>query len=270
MVPELALSEDAGKQHTFCADIFEKRPSFEEMQRFADWGASVQEHMQLLMQRRGCPVKWVGLFVDQTGMLALFQFSDRVILGHAKTSAEAIMRALPKEQRRAVYLGLRPLDELDQKRINAWKTPAALRPAESDSESEESSDEGPRPMAELLAKEPPAKRRKCSDLALPTSSAQCQDLALVGTDHTAAWVYLARKYATIHVASAGEQPSQLGYIRCHREPRRLQLLIQAVQEDYEKASLCSVVRTAVRLVKDGSIPTYEGVNCRKTEFLRRS
>jgi hypothetical protein len=196
-VPDLALSDDGGKQCTFCADVFDKRPPFEEMQRFASWGDEIQEQMQLSMQRRACPVKWVGLFVDQKGMLALFQFNEPVILGHAKTSAEVIMHALPKDQRRAVYLGLRPVDELDQKRIIGWKTPAALRPAESDSESEELSDEGSRPVAELLAREPPAKRRKL-EIALPVQ--QCQDLALVGTDHTATWAYLARLYATVHVA----------------------------------------------------------------------
>ena len=47
------------------------------------------------------------------------------------------------------------------------------------------------------------------------------------------------------------------------------LLVEAVQEDYEKASLRTVVKTAVRLAKDGALPTYEGARCRKTEFLRR-
>ena len=32
--------------------------------------------MQLSMQRRVCTVKWVGLFVDQKGLLTLFQFID--------------------------------------------------------------------------------------------------------------------------------------------------------------------------------------------------
>ena len=202
--------------------------------------------------------------------MALFHFKRRMILGHAESSAEVILRPLPPEQRRAVEIGLRPLDELDQRRIRAWKTPDAVRPAEmSESESENSDDEGPRPVAELLAREPPAKRRKCSDLALPTPSSQCQDLALVGTDHTATWAYLARQYATIHVASAGEQPSHLGFIRCHREARRSMLLVEAVQEEYEKASLRTVVKTAVRLVKNGALPTYEGARCRRTEFLRR-
>ena len=47
------------------------------------------------------------------------------------------------------------------------------------------------------------------------------------------------------------------------------LLVEAVQEDYEKASLRTVVKTAVRLAKNGALPTYEGARCRKTEFLRR-
>ena len=166
-VPDLELAEDGGKQFTFAADLFPVRPPFEVLQSFTAFSAAIQAQMEQALQQKKCPGAWVGLFVDERGMLALFHFKRRMTVAHAKSSAEVILHPLPPEQRRAVELGLRPLDELDQKRINAWKTPAALRPAQSDSESEESSDEGPRPMAELLAKEPPAKRRKCSDLALP-------------------------------------------------------------------------------------------------------
>ena len=78
----------------------------------------------------------------------------------------------------------------------------------------------------------------------------------------ATWAYLARLYATV-------QPARLGYIRCHREPRRVMLLVEAVQMEYERASLRSVVKTAVRLATNGALPTYEGARCRRTEFWRR-
>ena len=110
--------------------------------------------------------------------------------------------------------GLRPLDELDQRRIKAWKTPDSVRP-ETDSESE-CEESHPLPAAALLARydERPAKRRKCEELAL--LQPVCQDLALLPTDRKAAWACSAQQDATIHVASAGNRPEQLSWIRCHR------------------------------------------------------
>ena len=287
----MALSEGGGKQHTFCADVFECRPEFEKIQSSSSQSVSVREQLEEAMKRKNCPVSWVGLYVDQFGLLAVFVFKHRLILGHAKTTAEAVLQpflnSLPEQYRRAVELGLRPLDELDQQRIMAWKTTAAVRPAEdSDTETEDEAEEveAPKSAAQLLAEhecsqiERAAKRRRTDALALPSIAdrdvgtvveAVFTHPATSECRHQAAWAYLAQEEATIHVASAGEQPASLSYIRCHREQRRVQLLVKNVNKDYVKAGLLTVVKVAVRLAKDGCLPGHEGPRARKTEFIRR-
>ena len=140
-VPGLVLNEESGNQQTFCADVFRPRPSFRDMQKAAHWAVLQQEAMEEAMQRAKCPVAWAALYVDDTGMLALFHFKHRLMLNDAKRGAKTVLQQFPEEQRRAVELGLRPLDELDQHRIKGWKTLTAVRPTEEqESSSEEEGD----------------------------------------------------------------------------------------------------------------------------------
>ena len=296
-VPALALREGPGKQNTFCADVFQPRPPFEEIQNGASWSVSAQAQMEEALKRKACPVSWVALFVDESGMFAVIQFKHRLTLGDAKRGAEAVLKALPEAQRCAIEVGLHPMDELDSERIRAWKTVAAVRP-EADEESSDSEEEEtqvffappgtpqPAPTAAPTAAEllktyeegRAAKRRRLDDAIVPLSR-EVVKVACEGSDlalNTAyvptlvqAWVYLAQQSATVHVASAGERPATLSYIRCHREARRVQLLAEHARKEYEKPGLLAVVRVAVQLATDGSLPGHDGPRARKTEFIRR-
>ena len=295
----MALSDEGGKQSTFCADLFQPRPPFEDIQKFAPWSVAAQAQMEEALKRKTCPVSWAALFVDQSGMLAVFHFKRRLMVSHAKTGAEAVLKALPEAQRRVVELSLRPLDELDSKRIRAWKTMAAVRP-EGDEDSSSSEGEGDNQMffvssgtprapsppaaptaAELLAtheEKQVAKRRR---LDQPGIEQLCRNMASAAPGHapimtwnhttnlTKGWIYLAQQSATVHVASTGERPATLSYIRCHREARRVQLLVEHLRKEYEKVGLLTVVRVAAQLAEDGSLPGHDGPRARKTEFIRR-
>ena len=93
-VPQMVLSETPGKQSAFCADVFKPRPPFAQIQSFAPWGVSLQNQFEEAMERESCPVAWMGMFVDQEGMMALFHFKHPVILGHAKTAIGTILKSL--------------------------------------------------------------------------------------------------------------------------------------------------------------------------------
>ena len=93
------------------------------------------------MQRAKCPVAWAVLYVDDTGMLVLFHFKHRLMLNDAKRGAKTVLQQFPEEQRRAVELGLRPLDELDQHCIKGWKTMTVVRPAEEEESISEEEEE---------------------------------------------------------------------------------------------------------------------------------
>ena len=70
------------------------------------------------------------------------------------------------------------------------------------------------------------------------------------------------------VAEAGERPT-LTFVRCHLEARRLELIVQTVQAEYERFSMVAVVRVAAALAKDGAIPDAAGPRARKSDFLKR-
>ena len=111
-VPDLVLSEESSNQQTFCADVFRPRPQFREMQKAAHWAVLQQEAMEEAMQRAKCPVSRASVYVGDLGVLAMFHFEHRLMLNDAKRGTKTVPCEFPKEQCRAVELGLRPLDEL--------------------------------------------------------------------------------------------------------------------------------------------------------------
>ena len=295
-----AFNLTEGKVDTFVADVFQPRPDFENAARYHIWSTDAREKMQHAMQRKNCPVEWAGLVIDQLGLLAIVRFQKRLILGSAKNATSSILQCLPDEQRRAAELGLRPLDEVDKDRISAWQTMAEVRPRgfnkrareETDSEEEvplplakrtktlqallaevaeeSSEDEGsfapPRlaltdsapTLAEAAARQPEALRRATS-------------AELNIQDPTSVWEHRAKREATIVLAEVGERPSQLAYIRCHRENRRLLLLqqrIRAAGAQRRELSLLHVVQIAARLARESIIPN-PGKHGRSREFVER-
>ena len=91
-------------------------------------------------------------------------------------------------------------------------------------------------------------------------------------DPTSVWEHRAKREATIVLAEVGERPSQLAYIRCHRENRRLLLLQQRIRAaggaPRRELSLLHVVQTAARLARESVIPN-PGKHGRTREFVER-
>jgi len=119
---------DPGLADTFFADIIQPRPDFETLVAFNDWSAKFRQEMTTIKARKNCPVAWVGFFVDQDGMSIVLHFEHPLMLCHAKTAARNLTRPLAQDMQKALQSNLRPLDELDRKRIDGWRTQASLRP----------------------------------------------------------------------------------------------------------------------------------------------
>ena len=82
------------------------------------------------------------------------------------------------------------------------------------------------------------------------------------------WVHRVRTITTIVTVEVGELPSALTYIHCHREPRRQLLLRSRVEAEWTRPHMVHVVRTAMRLARNGSIPGV-GDHGRTKDFLKR-
>ena len=288
--PEVSLA-GAGRVETFVADVFRPRPSFEEMARFKEWGGTASEKMREAMNRKNCAVSWVQFVVDQHGLLVILRFKHHVILGAAKTAANAILKCLPDEQRISIQDGLRPLDEFDADRIRAWVTPQSLRPKRPRQEEGDevttffkrrrTEDAPPRPepksAAELLAEasdseeEAAEPRRGIADHLLSTESLQITpsaDSLLNRFDPATVWEFRVKQEATVVFAEVGTRPESLKFIRCHHESRRQLLLQDRVRREFETATLLTVVRVAMKLAEEGAIPGI-GKHGRRSEFMER-
>ena len=104
-------------------------------------------------------------------------------------------------------------------------------------------------------------------LAVWTDPSQSMSSRSIWTPWTT-WVVRAQTQATIVIASAGIAP-KLTYIRCHREGRRHQLLVQKLREEYAAPGMPQAVQMAAQLARNGALPGHGGPRGRKSEFLRR-
>jgi hypothetical protein len=301
----LTLAENGGEVDTFILDVFDDRPAFEVIVQFQKVGADISKKMtDAMTARKNCAISWVQLVIDHRGLMALVKFKHVVVLGQAKKATKLVLKGLYEQTHapgtmQAVEHCLRPLDEVDKERIAKWEAPETLRPSRPkrkrcESEEEEEDDEkdvevyftpGKRARVEEKA-DPPKKSAQellaelsASDseddgeppqrLALTDAAPAPATLALLDQfDHQAAWHYMIQQRATVIFAEAGARPDELPYIRCHRENRRQLLLQGQVKEEYEKPTLLSVVRVAMKLAADGKIPGI-GKHGRRSEFMER-
>ena len=280
----VSLAEPArGKHVCFAADLFRCRPPFESFEEISAWqqcAKELRDGVTKLMARRACPLNWLAFYIDTEGALMLAVAKDKLHVNNMRSALGKTLTPLPKEQQRSVADSLRPLDEADRDRIAAWRTLASVRPkgtkrkSRDDDEQLDSAPKRAKTLAEFLAEESSsdegedtAPPRRMLTNAPATTPAETTGPDLL--DLASAWEYRAKKEATIILAETGERPAQIGYIRCHREPRRQLLLQNRVKDEYESPRMLDVVRVASQLANDGSIPSPSGEHGRRSEFVRR-
>lgn len=109
--------------------------------------------------------------------------------------------------------------------------------------------------------------------AAPAAPLMLTDAAIDGVvaiaGHPAAcaevWKDGLKSMAVVVVGSVGAL-DELTFVRCHSENRRIALLLRSLSG---KQNLVDVVRVALRLSRDGSLPPFDAARNRKAEFLKR-
>jgi len=237
VTPTINLGQDLGHEHIcFCADLFDGRPHFPNIQAFQEWSLKQQESFMHKKDRKVCPVDWLGLFVDQGGAIMLASHKSGTELNNMRKALKTILKALPEELQKAVATTLRPLDELDKVRIEGWQTVKDLKPEEdSDSDS---------PIQETAVA-----LRQAGQIELEMGAEQC----LLEGGALVAWAARAQAYATICLASTGDMP-ELTYIRCSEKKQRRHLLLVGKVREKKAEILADVVRIAATMAKNGSLP----------------
>ena len=284
---KLTVTEAApGLSESFFADLLEPRPTYETLVAFKDWAANAKQHMLRAQTRKNCPLAWVGIFVDKVGVAIVLHFTKGVQLRAAQTAASTLTQFFEKEMQQALWANLHPLDELDLRRIDGWHTPMSLRPQglgkkrarEEEEEGCQTLAKRPKTLVQFLAEcdeddadddeEPTGAPLLCIQDAGSAPAQKSLDSRDFLSDLPGMWEYRAKREATIVVTECGTRPT-LTFVRCHHEARRLQLIVQAVRDEYERFGMLAVVRVATALAKAGAIPSAIGVRSRKSEFVKR-
>ena len=280
---KLTVTEAApGLSESFFADLLEPRPTYETLVAFKDWAANAKQHMLRAQTRKNCPLAWVGIFVDKVGVAIVLHFTKGVQLRAAQTAASTLTQFFEKEMQQRLWANLHPLDELDRRRIDGWQTPASLCPSNLKRKRVAVTNESAEPPAKrtraaLLAallddtddeEEPTGAPLLCIQDAGSAPAQESRDSRDLLRDLPGLWEYRAKVEATIVVTECGTRPT-LTFVRCHSESRRLQLIVQAVRDEYERFSMVAVVRVAAALAKAGAVPGVDGPRSRKSEFLKR-
>jgi hypothetical protein len=274
-LPSMTLAR-TGNTTSYAADVFQGRPSFEEIQGFQGIMDRIALEVQASTQRTICPLASVDLIVDAQGLLGIFIFKSKLQSCNAKSAMLTLLKALPEVQQNSVQDTMRPFDYLDVLRVGEMQTVAGLRPYEEASSEEEeepevtitfcknlsptevaTSDPAPRgvTMEEFLAREvvKPPRPNLLDGITLAitnmetlqTSPAQATRVryALIR------WVEDAQETAAISILSIGT--SQLCYQHCVHEARR-ELLIQKGLG--KNSSFLDVVRRCLALVEVKQLP----------------
>ena len=298
-----------GDSQTFIADFPQPRPEFDHAKLWSETcKAAAIKKIKECMQRKNSAVSYIQVIVDQHGVLAIITFQHSMILGAAKTAAKVLFRCLPFDTTSgAAEKGLRPMDEVDADRIQAWQTVATLRPAgkkrareEADSDdavrfvkrsavdardeaerglilslqtTDSSQSAGPKSAAQLLAElsdESGSEEEVAPPrlmLANEPAEQRPPENPVEFLDPTSVWEHRIKGEAVLVMAAVGEAPAELQYRRCHHESRRQLLIQNRVRNEYDKPGMVQVMRVAMRLAQTGCMPG-PGNHGRKSDFIK--
>ena len=87
-------------------------------------------------------------------------------------------------------------------------------------------------------------------------------------DPTSVWAHRVNNDAVLVMAEGGKAPTELHYCHCHHECRRQLLLQKRVRDEYEKPGMVQVMRVAVQLANNRSMPG-PSEHGRKSDFIKR-
>jgi len=268
---------------SFVADVSAERPPFIEIFAYAGWAAELKDTINLSLTRARCPLKTVDIVADMRGFMIIVTFHETQSLGNAKFGVKATFGTCLVQWQNAMVSTLRPLDELDQKRLDTMQLAHKLRGCVP-----QAREDGP--VEDIFCI--PDKRnwdpkfRSVEAYCLAIFEEEQLELNLLADDErahplylndTAActgtvavrrarsdWVELAQNVAPISILSVGT--CDLFYIHCHRESRRVLLLASAVRSDSTLSDVCQIAAT---MAEAGSLPRPTQNRLVKAEFIKR-
>ena len=289
-VPQTRLVRCATKHLCFVAELFDPRPHWDQIVAYKLVAAALTKRVQKLAGREKCPFSALHIYIDQRGLWLLVRAKKEMQLCHARMTLGALLEPFDDYEetaeltsRKSVEQTVRPFDELDKQRLDSWQTAAMLRPKfPAAPKPEAPASELPRTLQELAAslsdsedEDEGPRMLSLTDAGLPCIEAveqpglTSQDISFYQDVFAYArdtWYDSAKERAVVVLLSAGEPLRELTYIHCHREERRVELLITRLPV---LPDMIECVTIAAILAMEGALPSPLGPRARKAEFLAR-
>ena len=134
-VPQTRLVRCATKHLCFVAELFDPRPHWDQIVAYKLVAAALTKSVQKLASREKCPFSALHIYIDQRRLWLLVRAKKEMQLCHARMTLGALLEPFDDYEetaeltsRKSVEQTVRPFDELDTLRLEAWKPMGDLRP----------------------------------------------------------------------------------------------------------------------------------------------
>ena len=265
------------------------------MMAYQSVAVQLDEKIKKLADRGACPFHSLGIYVDHQGAVLLAGSKREMQVNNARSclitmlepfdAFEQNMDAMLRS-RKAMERTVRPFDELDKLRLDAWKTVASLRPRFSyapkpartevpcpttlqgfiDSLSDSEDEDDVQPMLSIRDGRLSLTESPAQDTMPDTTPGEAELYQAAEALYRVTWTTSAEQTAVVVMLSVGSPLEELAYIHCHREERREALLCSRLPA---VPDLGETVAIAAQMAQEGSLPSSSGPRARKAEFLKR-
>jgi len=167
------------KHHFFFAEMFDSRPEVQAMSQFKNWAVQIQGSLIANLSRSACPVQWLGLFIDQAGACLIGTPKCIMSVGNFRQACYKILEKLPGDQQEMITKTMRPLDEVDYRRISQWTAIEQFRPTR---------ERGPQLLAIEDGSPPPRQWRTKAEWLAENEEVPCMDLAIPSPGNGQGWL----------------------------------------------------------------------------------
>ena len=134
-MPTAHLGQSGSRHKYFVAELFGPRPTLDAIASYRSVVAEIEQNVQKLVSRHVCPFAHVGIYVDHVGAWLLVKAKKELQVSNARSGLITVLAPMDAHEtgaeltsRKSMEQTVRPFDQLDKARLDAWQTVAMLKP----------------------------------------------------------------------------------------------------------------------------------------------
>ena len=130
-MPTAHLGQSGSRHKYFVAELFGPRPTLDAIASYRSVVAEIEQNVQKLVSRDVCPFAHVGIYVDHVGAWLLVKAKKELQVSNARSGLITVLAPMDAHEtgaeltsRKSMEQTVRPFDQLDKARLDAWQTVA--------------------------------------------------------------------------------------------------------------------------------------------------